>query len=54
LLVGYTIVQLFPLKSQYKIKGRANDKKNERHKNQLIAALKVESIPYLNKFELFG
>ena len=41
LLVKYTIVQLFALKSLHKIKGWANDKKNE-------------GIPYLNKFELFG
>jgi len=54
LLVGYTIVHLFPLKSQYKIKGWANDKKNVRYKNQLIATLKGEGIPYLNKFELFA
>ena len=42
LLVGYTIVHLFPLKSQHKIKGWANDKKNVRYKNQLIATLKVK------------
>ena len=54
LLVGYAIVHLFPLKRQHKIKGWANDKKNEPYKNQLIATLKGEGIPYLNKFELFG
>jgi hypothetical protein len=42
LLVGYTIVHLFTLKSQHKIKGWANDKKNVRYKNQLIATLKVK------------
>ena len=54
LLVKYTIVQLFALKSLHKIKGWANDKKNEGYKNQLITTLKGEGIPYLNKLELFG
>ena len=54
LLVGYIIVQLFAFKSQHKIKGWANDKKNEQYKNQLIPTLKNQGIQYLNKFKLFG
>ena len=37
-----------------KFKGWANDKKIERYKKQLKTALKSESIPHLNKFELHG
>jgi hypothetical protein len=37
-----------------KFKGWANNKKIERYKKQLKTALKSESIPHLNKFELHG